>query len=107
MSKIVRLTESDSVRIVKRVINEGATSVLKSPLNVNGKTYQVQKFGNDTVGFVDMKSPGTGITDAKLVQALNKLAGFAFEAIPSSTGSASVSYIKQHCQKFGDLCTKM
>ena len=107
MKKVIKLTESDLVRIVKRVINEGTNSILKSPLNINGETYEVQKFGNDTVAFINVKSPGNGITDAKIIQSLNKLAGFAFDAIPSSTGKTSVVYIKKNCHKYGDLCTKL
>ena len=37
MSKIIRLTESDLVRIVKRVINEAATG----PYTVGGKKYNL------------------------------------------------------------------
>jgi len=107
MGKIVRLTESDLVRIVKRVINEGMSSTLMSPLSVGGKTYQVQLFGGDTVAFVDSKNMNTEITDRALIGKLNTAAGFSYEAIPTSTGRASVTYIKQHCMKYGNLCSKL
>jgi hypothetical protein len=107
MGKIVRLTESDLVRIVKRVINEGLSSTLMAPLTVDGKTYQVQLFGTDTVAFVSKNNINTEITDRALIGKLNTAAGFGYEAIPTSTGKASVGYIKNHCMKFGSLCSKL
>ena len=107
MGKIVRLTESDLVRIVKRVINEGLSSTLMSPLTVDGKTYQVQLFGRDTVAFVSKNDINTEITDRALIGKLNTAAKFSYEAIPTSTGTASVGYIKNHCTKYGSLCSKL
>jgi hypothetical protein len=107
MGKIVRLTESDLVRIVKRVINEGLSSTLMAPLTVGGKTYQVQLFGRDTVAFVSKNDVNTEIKDRDLIGKLNTAAGFAYEAIPTSTGTASVGYIKNHCFKYGNLCSKL
>jgi hypothetical protein len=107
MGKIVRLTESDLVRIVKRVINEGTSSTLMSPLNVGGKIYQLQLFGNDTLAFVDPKNAGTGITDRTLIEKLNTVAGFRPDAIPTATGKASVGYVKEHCFAYGNLCSKL
>ena len=46
MGKIVRLTESDLVRIVKRVINEGTAS---GPFTVNGKKYNLIVYGKDNI----------------------------------------------------------
>jgi hypothetical protein len=50
MEKIVRLTESDLVRIVKRVINEETTDTLKKIEDINfkdGKDYFFTVFGKD------------------------------------------------------------
>jgi hypothetical protein len=50
MKKIVRLTESDLVRIVKRVINEETTDTLKKIEDINfedGKDYFFTVFGKD------------------------------------------------------------
>jgi len=51
MKKIVRLTESDLVRIVKRVINEETTDTSKKkPEDINfedGKDYFFTVFGKD------------------------------------------------------------
>ena len=107
MRKIVRLTERDLTRIVKRVINEGTASTLMTPLSVGGKMYQVQLFGNDTVAFVDSENTGTGITDRDLIGKLNTAAGFKYEAIPTSTGTVSVGYVEKNCFKFGTLCSKL
>ena len=107
MGKIVRLTESDLVRIVKRVINEGLSSTLMAPLTVNGKTYQVQLFGRDTVAFVSKNDINTEITDRPLIGKLNAAAGFRPDAIPSATGTVSVGYIKGHCFAYGTLCSKL
>jgi hypothetical protein len=107
MRKIVRLTERDLTRLVRRVISEGTTSTLMAPIPLNGKTYQVQLFGGDTVGFVESTNAGTEITDRALIGKLNTAAGFAYEAIPTSTGTASVKYIKLHCNKYGSLCSKL
>jgi hypothetical protein len=70
MGKIVRLTESDLVRIVKRVINEGTAS---GPFTVNGKKYDLIVYGNQTIGYDD--GMGRGATDPYLIQKLNKLSG--------------------------------
>jgi hypothetical protein len=51
MGKIVRLTESDLVRIVKRVINEGVAG----PYTVGGLSYNVQTFGDGNIGYVSVK----------------------------------------------------
>jgi len=107
MRKIVRLTERDLTRLVRRVINEGASTSLMAPLTVGGKTYQVQLFGRDTVAFVSKNDVNTEITDRDLIGKLNTAAGFAYEAIPTSTGTASVGYVKNHCFKYGSLCSKL
>jgi len=109
MRKIVRLTERDLTRLVRRVISESTTSTLMAPLTVDGKTYQVQLFGRpgDTVGFVSKNDTNTVITDRALIGKLNTAAKFAYEAIPTSTGQAGVGYIKNHCFKYGDLCSKL
>ena len=70
MGKIVRLTESDLVRIVKRVINEGTAS---GPFTVNGKKYNLIVYGNGTVAYDD--GMGRGVDSPALIEKLNKLSG--------------------------------
>ena len=107
MRKIVRLTERDLTRLVRRVISEGTSSTLMAPISLNGKTYQVQLFGGDTVGFVESTNTTTEITDRDLIGKLNTAAGFKYEAIPTATGTVSVKYIKLNCFKYGNLCSKL
>ena len=70
MRKIVRLTESDLVRIVKRVINEGTSS---GPFTVNGKKYNLIVYGNGTIGYDD--GMGRASTDPAMIKKLNALSG--------------------------------
>jgi hypothetical protein len=70
MGKIVRLTESDLVRIVKRVINEGTSS---GPFIVNGKKYNLLVYGNGTVAYDD--GMGRGVMDPAMIKKLNALSG--------------------------------
>ena len=70
MGKIVRLTESDLVRIVKRVINEGTSS---GPYVVNGKKYNIMVYGDGSIAYDD--GMGRGVRDQALIQKLNKLSG--------------------------------
>jgi hypothetical protein len=112
MGKIVRLTESDLVRIVKKVINESMIneSTIMAPLMVNGKKYELRYFpGNEAVAYVDQSNLATGIVDRKLIDALNKAAGFPLSGgIPSSTGSTSKGYILQHCSSYSNaVCAKL
>ena len=112
MSKIVRLTESDLVRIVKRVINESMIneSTIMGPLTLNGKNYELRYYpGNDEVAYADTANTGTGIVDRALIAKLNKLAGFPLQGgIPVSTGSSSKGYILQHCSNFNNaVCQKL
>jgi len=89
MGKIVRLTESDLVRIVKRVINEG----LSGPYILNGVSYNVQTFGDGNVGYVNAKEPGTAVTDSRVVSALNAKSGLE---IPPASGKVLKGYVQQH-----------
>jgi hypothetical protein len=112
MGKIVRLTESDLVRIVKKVINESMINeaTIMAPLMVGGKKYELRYFpGNDEVAYADQSNPGTGIVDRKLIDALNKAAGFPMgRGIPSATGSSTKGYILQHCSSYSDaVCAKL
>ena len=50
MGKIIRLTESDLVRIVKRVISEGSTKP-DEILNSKGQTWKLDLGGGDVVKF--------------------------------------------------------
>ena len=112
MGKIVRLTESDLVRIVKRVINEslkGNDAILKT-LDLNGKKYQVRYYpGNDSIAFADAMNPGENIKDGKLIDMLNAKAGFSRVAgIQAGTGMADRKYVLKHCANFGDdICSKL
>lgn len=89
MSKIIRLTESDLIRIVKRVINEAAAG----PYTVGGKVYDVITFGDGNVGYVDKKLPGVAVTDPKIVTAINSQSGLE---IPPSSGVVKKGYVQQH-----------
>ena len=89
MSKIVRLTESDLVRIVKRVINEAAAG----PYTVGGKVYDVITFGDGNVGYVDKKVPGVAVTDPKIVTAINSQSGLE---IPPASGTVLKGYVSSH-----------
>jgi hypothetical protein len=92
MKRIVRLTESDLTRIVRRVIREGAAAKL-GDVNYGGKSYQVFRFGDDNIGYVDPKVPGKAITDSKIITALNGLTG---HNIPASNGIISIGYIQKN-----------
>ena len=92
MKRIVRLTESDLTRIVRRVINEGA-SQLGKPMKIGPKTYVAQKFGDGNIGYVDTTIPGTAIKDANIIATLNKSTGYN---IPTSNGILSVGYIQKN-----------
>ena len=112
MSKIVRLTESDLVRIVKRVINESMIneSTVMAPLTLNGKNYELRYYpGNDAVAYADTANPGTGIVDKALIAALNKVAKFPLQGgIPTSTGFVNKGYILQHCSNYSNaICAKL
>lgn len=87
MSKIVRLTESDLVRIVKRVINEAAAG----PFTVGGKQYNLTVFGNGQVGY----DAGDGVAERnpKVVAALNSQSGYE---IPSASGVVNKNFVQQH-----------
>jgi hypothetical protein len=89
MGKIVRLTESDLVRIVKRVINEGVAG----PYTVGGLSYNVQTFGDGNIGYVSVKEPGTVITDSRIITALNAKSGLE---IPPASGKVLKGYVQQH-----------
>ena len=108
MRKIVRLTERDLTRLVKRVINEGnvSTTLIKPLKHPDGKTYQVQMIG-DTVAFVVANDPNNPVVDRKIITGLNSIAGFDYGAIPDSTGYVNINYVKKNCFKYGDLCSKL
>jgi hypothetical protein len=97
MGKIVRLTESDLVRIVKRVINEGASG----PYTVGGKKYTLQQYQGEgkQIGYND-ESMGTIVTDPKIVAELNRLSGFE---IPTSSGFVNMAIIKNQKGKMPKL----
>ena len=92
MKRIVRLNENDLARIVRRVINEGA-SQLGKPMKIGSKTYVAQKFGDGNIGYVDLTVPGTAVKDANVISALNKSTGYN---IPTSNGILSVLYIQKN-----------
>jgi hypothetical protein len=94
MSKIVRLTESDLVRIVKRVINEAAAG----PFKVNGKQYNLTVFGNGQVGYD--AGDGVAVTDPKIVAAINAQSGYE---VPSSSGLVNKNYVQQNKMKMPKL----
>lgn len=93
MKKIIRLTESDLTRIVRRVINEAARNVGKT-FTVDGDTYQAT-VGQGAVGEIvfywGSKSQKRAM--GSTVDKLNKLSGYN---IPSSNGEISVGYIQKN-----------
>jgi hypothetical protein len=94
MGKIVRLTESDLVRIVKRVINEGTSS---GPYTVNGKKYNIMVFGNGEIAYDD--GMGRAVTDKALIKKLNGLSGLDMH--PS--GSITKIYLLKNSAEFPKL----
>lgn len=97
MSKIIRLTESDLVRIVKRVINEAATG----PYTVGGKKYNLVTFGDGNIGYEDTSLPGYDpITDPKIVAAINAQSGYE---IPPTSGLVNKKFIQQHKKQMPKL----
>jgi hypothetical protein len=86
MGKIVRLTESDLVRIVKRVINEDLVKDLLSPiiLKATGKKYKIARYGDGSIGYELIGGPiGKAVTDRKTLEALLSQTGYE---IPVQTG---------------------
>lgn len=94
MSKIVRLTESDLVRIVKRVINEAAAG----PYTVGGKKYNLTVFGNGQVGYD--AGDGVAVTDPKIVALINQQSGYE---VPTSSGIVNKNYVIQNKTKMPKL----
>jgi hypothetical protein len=91
MGKIVRLTESDLVRIVKRVINEGTAS---GPFIVNGKKYNLLVYGNGTIGYDN--GMGVAATDPAMIKKLNALSGMDMP----STGVIEVKKLMSYPKLF-------
>jgi hypothetical protein len=91
MRKIVRLTERDLTRIVKRVINEGTSS---GPYAVNGKKYNIMVYGNGQIGYDD--GSGTAVTDRNIVAQLNKISGYDMH--PS--GTITKTYLLKNSAEF-------
>ncbi len=95
MKKIVRLTESDLARIVRRVISEGAIKIGKQ-FTVGGETYQ-GTIGQGATGKIvfywneKLAKRAMGTT----VDKLNKLSGYN---IPAANGELSVLYIQKNPQ---------
>jgi hypothetical protein len=97
MGKIVRLTESDLVRIVKRVINEAAAG----PFTVGGKKYNLTVFtGSGQVGYDS--GDGVAVTDPKIVAALNTQSGYE---IPTASGIVNKAYVATHKTKMPKLAS--
>ena len=92
MRRIVRLTESDLTRIVRRVISE-SSSKLGNDMKLGGKTYYALRFGDNSIGYVDPVTPGTAIKDANIITKLNSMSGYN---IPPSNGLTSVLYIQKN-----------
>jgi len=100
MGKIVRLTESDLVRIVKRVINEAAAG----PYTVGGKKYTLIQYQDDNkrIGYND-ESMGTLVTDPKIIATLNAQSGFE---IPTSSGFVLPSTLQNQKLKMPKLAAQ-
>jgi hypothetical protein len=57
MKRIIRLTESDLTRIVKRVIEEGGFQGIKNDLEYDGGLYDIgNKIGNEIYNFIETKN---------------------------------------------------
>jgi hypothetical protein len=94
MRKIVRLTERDLTRIVKRVINEGTSS---GPFTVNGKKYNLIVYGNGEIGYDD--GMGMAVKDRNIVAQLNKLSGMDMH----HSGSITKTYLLKNSAEFPKL----
>jgi hypothetical protein len=90
MKKIVRLTESDLARIVRRVINEAAKNVGKT-FTVDGDTYQATIGAGDEIFYWGSKSQSKAM--GPTVEKLNKMSGYN---IPASNGKVSIAYIQKN-----------
>lgn len=105
MGKIVRLTESDLVRIVKRVINEDLVKDLLSPiiLRATGKKYKITRYGDGSIGYEQIGGPmGQAVTDRKTLEALFSQTGYE---IPVQTGLIRPDTINstKHPKLFGQI----
>jgi hypothetical protein len=93
MKKIIRLTESDLTRIVRRVISEDAKKI-GNAFTVDGDTYQAQ-VGQGPSGpmvfYWGSKSQLKAL--GSTVDKLNKLSGYN---IPSASGTIYVGYIQKN-----------
>ncbi len=93
MKKIIRLTESDLTRIVRRVISEEAKKI-GNAFTVDGDTYQAQ-VGQGPSGpmvfYWGSKSQLKAL--GSTVDKLNKLSGYN---IPSSSGTLTLAYIEKN-----------
>jgi hypothetical protein len=96
MKRIVRLTESDLARIVRRVINENrylneAAKTIGNSFNVDGDTYQATIGANDRIFYWGSKSQSKAM--GTTVDKLNKLSGYN---IPASNGELTIGYIQKN-----------
>ena len=93
MTKIIRLTESDLTRIVRRVINEAARKIGKT-FTVDGDTYQAtvgQGAAGEIVFYWGEKSQLRAM--GPTVEKLNQMSGYN---IPASDGKVLVTYIQKN-----------
>jgi hypothetical protein len=96
MKRIVRLTESDLARIVRKVINENrylneAVRNIGKTFNVDGDTFQATIGANDRIFYwgTNSQSKAMGAT----VDKLNKLSGYN---IPAANGELTIGYIQKN-----------
>jgi hypothetical protein len=90
MKRIIRLTESDLTRIVRRVINEAARNVGKT-FTVDGDTYQASVGAGDKIFYWGSKSQSKAM--GQTVEKLNRMSGYN---IPASNGEISIGYIQKN-----------
>jgi hypothetical protein len=99
MKRIVRLTESDLARIVRRVINENsylneAARKIGKTFTADGDTYQAtigQGPAGEIVFYWGQKSQLRAM--GPTVEKLNKMSGYN---IPASDGKVSIGYIQNN-----------
>ena len=94
MKRIIKLTENDLTRIVRRVINEAAAG----PYTVGGKKYNLMVYGNGDIGYDNGR--GEAVTDPKIVAQLNKMSGYE---IPTASGSVNKGYVQKNPMKMPKL----
>ena len=98
MKRIIRLTESDLTRIVRRVINE--STFVGQTYKYGGSTWSLKNDGEFKYALYGNPDPFKWTQDEKTIAALNKLSGYE---IPTSTGKISVGSVERNKANYPNL----